>query len=76
MGMQVDFSHKVGAPAGAEAHPVQHHVAMDMATEGLQAWDGAHWNVRGEVLDYVERMEWKHNLGSGSARRYASPNSL
>ena len=76
MGVQVDFSHKAGAPAASEAHPVQHHVAMDMAMEDLQARDGAHWDVRGAVLDYVERMEWKHNLGAGSARRYASPDSL
>ena len=74
--MQVDFSHKAGAPAASEAHPVQHHVAMDMATESLQGRDGAHWDVRGEVLDYVERMEWKHDLGATSARRFASPRSL
>ena len=76
MGMQVDFSHKAGAPAASEAHPVQHHVAMDMATEGLQGPDDGHWDVKGEVLDYVERMEWKHDLGATSARRYASPDSL
>ena len=66
---QVDLSHKAGAPLAGEAHPVRLHVATDLAQEGLSADDGGRWDVRSEVFNYEERMEWKKELGAQPARR-------
>ena len=71
---QVDFSHKAGAPLASEAHPVRLHVATDLAQEGLSAGDGGRWDVRSEVFNYEERMEWKKELGAMPARRYRPRN--
>ena len=65
----MDFSHKAREPTASEAHPVQFHVATDLAQEGMAADDSAHWDVKSEVFNYVERMEWKHELGAMPARR-------
>ena len=65
----MDFSHKAGAPSAGEAHPVRLHVAVDLAQEGLSARESGHWDVRSEVFNYVERMEWKKELGAMPARR-------
>lgn len=65
----MDFSHRAGAPSAGEAHPVRLHVATDLGQEGLSAYEGEHWDVRSEVFNYVERMEWKKELGAMPARR-------
>ncbi len=70
----MDFSHKAGAPLASEAHPVRLHVATDLAQEGLSAGDGGRWDVRSEVFNYEERMEWKKELGAMPARRYVPRN--
>ena len=67
--MQVDFSHRAGAPSATEAHPVRIHVATDLAEVGLSAHGGERWDVRSEVFNYEERMEWKKELGAMPARR-------
>ena len=69
---QVDFSHKAGAPLASEAHPVRTHVATDLAQVGLSTDEDERWNVRSEVFNYEERMEWKKELGAMPARRYMS----
>jgi len=71
--MQVDFSHKKGELPAKEAHPVHLHVATDLAQESLIAAAGDHWDVRSEVFNYAERMEWKNELAAMPARRYEHP---
>lgn len=46
------------------------HVATDLAQEGLSANEGERWDVRSEVFNYEERMEWKKELGAMPARRW------
>lgn len=69
--MQVDFSHRAGVPTASEAHLVERHVATDMALERSAADKLGHWDVKGEVFNYLERMEWRNNMESLPARRHA-----
>ncbi len=75
--LQVDLSHKPGTPEAGEAHAVHHHTAVDMAAEKLLAddLDASHWRVKEEILNWRERIQWKHAFGEGqpASRRCVQP---
>jgi len=72
--VQVDFSRKPGEKDGSkEAHPVEHHVAMDMAQERLRTDLDTEWNVADEIANYRERMEWKTHFTIGRPARRCTP---
>jgi hypothetical protein len=68
---QVDLSHTPGAPQADEAHPVLHHAAVDMAQEPLRAGLENQWQMKDEIFNYRERIEWRQSfVGRPAARRY------
>lgn len=71
MRAQVDLSHKPGSKDTRGAHPVDHHVAVDMAQERLFA-DAAvdtRFDMEDEIVNYRERVEWKQHFTIGRPAR-------
>lgn len=66
---QVDFSHKPGSSDAHEAHPVEHHVAVDMAQARLRSEADTRWDMSDEIANFRERMEWKHHFTIGRPAR-------
>ncbi len=68
----MDLSRKRGEGPGEEAHPVERHAVDDLAQAALWpagAEDSA-WSVKGQLLNYRERAEWRFSFdGRQPARR-------
>ena len=66
MPAQMDLSARAGEWPRDGAHPVERHAVDDLAQEALRPQQpgggGGSWSVKGQLLDYRERAEWRFSF--------------